>query len=696
MSGLRPSVTLISALTADASSRTGTASCVPPLGILSLAAVLKARGLNAEIIDLNSLWLTSRSSSKQLFTSAIAAVRASQPPMIGLSTICSTYPLTLRLAKTLKQDFPHTPIVLGGPQASLVDVATLKAFPFIDFVLRGEAEETFPMLVNVLLTEGSPTQQPGLTYRDRREVRRNPAAPPILHLDTLPLPSFDAYGDPSLWPSLPLEIGRGCPFTCRFCSTSSFFSRHFRLKSSHHVISQMQLLSGRFGVRAFDLIHDMFTVDRARVAEFCRHLRDLGAPYRWTCSARTDRVDNELLTTMHNAGCAAIFFGIETASPRLQRLIRKGLDLSHARAVLRKCDNLGIRTIASLIIGYPGETAGDLHSTLSFFVRTGRLNQADAQLHVLAPLANTSFEVEYRSRLTLDDLVTDLPEFGAAQGAADRRLVTRHPEVFGHFYAYPNRPRSAELCYISAFFVALRERCRGLLLALAESSSNPLDLYDEWARRPPSRKPSLDYYRRRKFLRDYLTFVAAFYVGKGRTAVDVMWRFYETLSSSRLFASTDTASSIATDSADALRRVRRLPCGVRLLSVRGDVVKVLECLKKGRKPGLDCLGRTTTVAVRYVENGRFLIEKLSPLATAILRCLDGTVDDIGRRLTNRGVRWAGRSPEEFVPEALRLLEADGLVTGVPAARASSGRGRRGVGAQPVARLDQVQTSAQCV
>jgi radical SAM superfamily enzyme YgiQ (UPF0313 family) len=664
----RPLVTLISAITAEESIDTERSWWGPPLGVLSLAAVLKSRDVDTEVIDLNLLWRRSAYSSEQFLKNVAAAVRASRPRILGLSTICNSYPLTLRIAETLKRDFPRTPIVMGGPQASAVDVATLKAFPFVDFILRGEAEETFPMLVESLLAGGSPNHQRGLTFRDGPCVQRNADAAPILDLDTLPLPFFDAYADVSQWPSLPLEIGRGCPFSCRFCSTSGFFRRSFRLKSRDHVIGQMNFLSQRYGARAFDLIHDMFTADRRRVAEFCHSLQALGSPYKWCCSARTDWVDAALLTLMRDAGCSGVFFGIETGSPRLQRVVRKDLDLDRARSVLRECDRLGLNTTASLIVGYPGETARDLQATLSFFARTVRLDQADAQLHVLTPLAGTSLEVEYRSRLTFDDACSDIPEFGAGQGAADRVLIKKHPEVFGQFYAFPNRRKPAELCHISAFFVNLQERCRGLLIALIDGPARPLELFETWVRQGGRGERSVAYYRRLKFVEEFLEFVGAFYVGQGSTAVDVMWRFYSALRSVGSEADSSAGPAGADDPGQAADAIVRLSPGVRIVSVRGDVVKVLECLKKGRKPGSESLDRVTTVSVRKATNGRSVIEELPPLGAAILSCLDGSVDEIVRRLTVKGVRWENRNPGQFVPEALRVLEFQGFVKSTAGAR----------------------------
>ena len=92
---------------------------------------------------------------------------------------------------------------------------------------------------------------------------------------------------------MPLELGRGCPFACKFCSTNDFFRRNFRLKSPGQVIAQMRALHRLYGHTSFELIHDMFTVNRKRVVAFCEAMVASGEKFQWYCSARTDSVDDE-------------------------------------------------------------------------------------------------------------------------------------------------------------------------------------------------------------------------------------------------------------------------------------------------------------------------------------------------------------------------------------------------------------------
>jgi radical SAM superfamily enzyme YgiQ (UPF0313 family) len=206
-----------------------------PVGVLSLAAVLEARDLRPEVVDLNRVyysWLQGSDCSSTDFCSLAAEYLATRDfDFFGFSTVCSSYPLTLRIASEVKRRRRDSVIVLGGPEASVVDVATLRAFPEINLIVRGEAEHTLPELVDALARGESLARIPGVTFRNDQEITRNPDAPLVMDLDALPFPAFHLFPDVRFCRHFPLELGRGCPFSCTFCSTNDFFRRRFRLKS---------------------------------------------------------------------------------------------------------------------------------------------------------------------------------------------------------------------------------------------------------------------------------------------------------------------------------------------------------------------------------------------------------------------------------------------------------------------------------
>ncbi len=140
------------------------------------------------------------------------------------------------------------------------------------------------------------------------------------------------------------------------------------LKSPERLIEQMRSIKDSYGINTFDLIHDMFTVDRKRVADFCEALLRSNDEFNWNCSARTDCVDDDLIALMAKAGCRGIFFGIETGSARLQKTINKGLDLAEAELMIKSTNKRRITTAVSLIYGFPEETMEDVRDTVGFLI----------------------------------------------------------------------------------------------------------------------------------------------------------------------------------------------------------------------------------------------------------------------------------------------------------------------------------------
>ncbi|MBP1610031.1 MAG: Radical domain protein, partial [Acidobacteria bacterium] len=556
-----------------------------PLGILALAAILEERGIAAEIVDLNRLYYRYLRSKCQMDFCAFAGreFKYQSFDIFGFNTICSTYPLTLRIAKEVKRSHPRARIILGGPQASVVDVPTLTAFPFIDFIVRGEADETLPFLLEDFEDRSRWGSIPGITFRNGERIIRNPDAPPVRDLDTLPMPAFHLYPDLKSCHRVPLEIGRGCPFGCTFCSTSNFFRRRFRFKSPWRVIEQMRFIRQTYGIRSFSLTHDIFTADRKQVVHFCQALLTCGERFHWTCSARTDCLDDELIRLMGRAGCEGIFLGIETGSVRLQKEISKNLDLSEAAACIRSVARNGLRTTVSLITGFPTETRKDLQQTVSFLMNAARLDSISPQLHVLAPLAGTAIYEQYRETLTLDDVFSDTSFHGWHQDPADRELIRSHPNVFPNFYAVPTVLGRRFIKELRDFIQYGLLWCRWLLVGLHQDGGDLVRVFEAWRNWLGANRRvdlgfngdanSVPYFARREFPKDLLEFVQYVYLpsAKNPVALGALLDF-----ELALYAAPRPCGPLQA------RNAPRIARGVRIARIRGDYLRILTCLREGK------------------------------------------------------------------------------------------------------------------
>jgi hypothetical protein len=312
-------------------------------------------------------------------------------------------------------------------------------------------------------------------------LRFNQGAPQVENLDTLPLLNYDHYPVAELdLDLLRVEAGRGCPFMCTFCSTASFFQRSFRLKSAARLVQELDTLHEKYGYVDFKLDHDLFTVNKRKILEFCEAVKD--RKYHWRVSARVDCVDTELLQKMAEAGCVGMYFGIETGSRRMQEIVRKRLDVDLVEPTLAVAEQLGIQSTASFITGYHEELETDLADTLDLLGRCVGPS-CITQLHMLAPEPGTPMFAEHRDKLQYDGYAGPYNAFRVAP--EDTKLVLDHSDIFSTYYYYPAAlPRSQYKFAVEAVD-ALRKlgpiTLKYLLRAFEQRLSRLVFAMREWA-----------------------------------------------------------------------------------------------------------------------------------------------------------------------------------------------------------------------
>jgi radical SAM superfamily enzyme YgiQ (UPF0313 family) len=652
------------------------------LGILCLAASAATHGHRSTIIDLDAIALDLLSSSgKQvtaddLFESFVHALAGTDAPLLGFSSICSSYPLTLRLAAEAKRLHPEAYVVIGGPQATVVDVPTLKGFPWVDAIVRGEADRTLPLLMDALderRMTSSVEEVPGITFRRNGRVVRNPDAALIANLDMLPLPAFEL--DPKIKDrrSVPLEIGRGCPYGCTFCSTNEFFRRRFRLKSPDIVLGHMKELYERYGVTNFSLVHDMFTVDRKRVVEFAQAMLRSGNAYHWSCCARTDRVDDQLLALMAESGCVGIFFGVETGSSKLQCIIDKHLALSTAWEAIRSATAHGMKTTVGLITGFPEEVRDDLRDTVHFFVRATRFEHAEPQLSLLAPLAETPIEKKHRGRLVFDHIYSDISYRGWREDPKDLHLIKEFPRVFPNFYAVPTFLSRRYIAEVRDFVEGATYWFRWLSIALLNTTDDLLYVFDEWLRwrarrtqcgRQRCKDRNYRYYCSNIFAHDFLAFVEEAMDAGGlphtRCLKDVVE--YEGVLADLEPAPEVENPPVGIQRASLKDRVQKAN-GVVVRSFTFDLPGLLDSLRRGEQACKTETRSCCTAIVARRDRPVQVLQLSEQAAELLLFCgSDNTIDQVVDKYCDASVGWGNRAVRKKAAFAgLTRLYEDGLL-----------------------------------
>ncbi len=423
-------------------------------------------------------------------TSFARYIEAIKPDLVGFSTTITSYPVIVDWAEALRQICPNATIVFGGPQASATDEETLVAFPWVDMILRGEAENSIVPLINCLQSGGDLELAPGLSWRRGGKFVRNPDAPVVTDLDALPFPAYHLYPVSKMVniyntrknrtvESFPLETGRGCPFRCTFCSTASFYKRRLRMKSAGRLVREMSDLHNKYGLDQFFLIHDLLTGDRPFVLEFCNMLRlnGLAGKVSWECFSRIDTVDKDMLRDMAEAGCKGIFYGIETGSERIQQLVKKKINLNKIDEVVKETLNLGIQVATPFLCGYPGETRTDVSATLDRLTSMVGLGVEKARLKTLIPMPGSELFERYSDTLCSDGAWADIP-FGYLDNHK-REIVLRWPRLFSSFFHFDVPDLNYDSLRGASVIV---DRYWLLLAALKFSGVDLFALFEHWAK----------------------------------------------------------------------------------------------------------------------------------------------------------------------------------------------------------------------
>ena len=340
---------------------------MPPLGMMSIAAVLEQAGIDVEIIDCYATPMPP--------AELIEEIIRRRPDCLGISTTTSSFNEGYRIAAGVKEKAPRIFTLFGGAHACTIGASLLDSYPAIDCLAIGEGENTLLELAQAGFTGIG--QVPGVACRDANGAGVLSAPRELIKdLDDLPFPAYHKlpqfprrYNLPLFsYPTAPntsIISSRGCPYSCSYCDRS-VFSRGFRFNSPEYIVEHMALLNRDFGIRHVFFYDDLFTFDRTRVAEFCEIKRRKGLEVTYNCIARLEHVDAELLALLKHSGCWQVNFGIESGDPEIVKQHRKFFGLDEVGSKLRMVKESGMRVKGLFMVGLPGENEVAIRRTIDY------------------------------------------------------------------------------------------------------------------------------------------------------------------------------------------------------------------------------------------------------------------------------------------------------------------------------------------
>ena len=269
-----------------------------------------------------------------------------------------------------------------GVKVGFVGLAASK-LPFLfekhaDFIVHGEPEEAVSRLARGEAFEGMVWSQE------------------LADLTALPLPRWDLLGVKSERRAgasvftrpiggLPVLASRSCPEFCTYCPHRILTK--YRGRPVESILDELEHLC-RWYDRPFIIFRDpLFTQERDRVMALCEGILERGLDLRFECETRLDRLDEELLARMHQAGLQTVEFGVESLSPdTLRKVGRRPIPEAHQREMVRACDRLGVRTVGFYVLGFNTDTWDSIAATIEYSISLG---QTLAQFKLLTPYPGT-------------------------------------------------------------------------------------------------------------------------------------------------------------------------------------------------------------------------------------------------------------------------------------------------------------------
>jgi len=337
----------------------------PPFGILALAAYLEDHNPNIdiEVLDCQAGDLDWDGLERR--------IEAAKPDIVAPSGLGTTNAFTaIRTAELAKKIDPTITTVVGGQHFTALANESLEAYPEIDYVVRGEGEQTLLELIDAIEGKKEPRDVAGLSFRHEGEVVHNPERPLICDLNSLPFPGYkyveehmgEYYFALMAEKDVPFAIvegSRGCRHNCSYCSQWSFWKRNHRSKTPQRIADEMEHIRRKYGSRFFWLTDDNLGLGQ-RIDELCDELikRDM-EEVSWFCQARCDDIVNsrKLLPKMVEAGCIWMLVGFDSPDPdTLEAFRRKKLSRSVSKEAVELLRENNIFSQGTFIIGERRDT----------------------------------------------------------------------------------------------------------------------------------------------------------------------------------------------------------------------------------------------------------------------------------------------------------------------------------------------------
>jgi radical SAM superfamily enzyme YgiQ (UPF0313 family) len=385
-----------------------------PIGLYSLAAVLKKEGHDVELSHCGLMTDTLREMEKIL--------KERSPQVLAFSVLHGNRWGAIDLARFAKRRCPEISIIFGGVGATCLYEHLLDRFPEIDVIVLGEGERTLPLLLDCIADKKRPDLHciQGIAFKHEGKILNTGRPVPIEDLNSLPIPAdYFEYQH--------ISTSRGCVWECAFCGSPAFWERRIRYRSPNHVLRELELLYGK-GLRFFYFSDDTLTINKTRVIQICRGILERGLDINWFAISRVNDIDEDILYWMRKAGCIQLSYGVESGSERIRENLKKKITKDQIKKAFSLTVQYGILPRVYFIYGSPGETEETIEESITLMKEIKPLG---AIFYALDLFPGTElYESLKEAGVINDDLWQERIE-GLLYGEIDSHLTKDRTKAFG-------------------------------------------------------------------------------------------------------------------------------------------------------------------------------------------------------------------------------------------------------------------------
>ncbi len=424
-------------------------AAAPPIGLLYLAAYLRQHSPQYDV------HICDARLKEYDFNTLEGIIRDHHPDLVGITSFSLEFRETHEIARRSKRVLPGVPVVVGGPYATS-DYHRLLGDTNVDIAMIGEAEKSFHQLLTRMENGEDWTQVRELAYRRNGAIAKSEMREFVDDLDSLPYPAWDMLDLEEYFNRkgtrkrtsfnqhqmrrrvLSIVTSRGCPYRCSYCH--NLFGKMLRKRSVENVIGELRIMKDRYDVEEVEIIDDIFNLDLERAKQIFRRVIEEKFDFKFSFpnGLRSDRFDEELLDLFKAGGVYRLVFAIESGTPRIQKLIRKNLNLEKAKQNIAAAAKRGFSLGGFFMMGFLDETEEEVWNTIRFALES---KLQTAAFFIVTPFPNTDIWREARDRGY--NLSADYENYQKVSAniskVPTRRLEKLRKIAFRRFYLNPLR-----------------------------------------------------------------------------------------------------------------------------------------------------------------------------------------------------------------------------------------------------------------